>query len=150
MALVTQLITASLTPSIPINISTPTVKLQTTATKPTWRIAGLVTQPCPYPISTQSYRASRAWIWYSWVGSLVSNYLSKWNPRPTLRQALGWQGNDKVDSLRVGMVNHAQNDFWPDYNKAAGVYCVGEVFNGDASYTCPYQEVMDGVLNYPM
>ncbi|KAJ5368735.1 uncharacterized protein N7496_008495 [Penicillium cataractarum] len=69
-------------------------------------------------------------IWYSWVGSLVSNY--------------------SIDGLRIDTVKHVQKDFWSDYNKAAGVYCVGEVFDGDASYTCPYQEVMDGLLNYPM
>ncbi|KAJ5168960.1 uncharacterized protein N7482_004554 [Penicillium canariense] len=68
--------------------------------------------------------------WYSWVGSLVSNY--------------------SIDGLRVDTVKHVQKDFWPGYNKAAGVYCVGEVFDGDADYTCPYQEVIDGVLNYPM
>ncbi|KAJ5669398.1 hypothetical protein N7462_010468 [Penicillium macrosclerotiorum] len=69
-------------------------------------------------------------IWYDWVGSLVSNY--------------------SIDGLRVDTVKHVQKDFWPGYNKAAGVYCVGEVFDGDADYTCPYQEVMDGLLNYPM
>lgn len=55
-----------------------------------------------------------------------------------------------VDGLRVDTVKHVQKDFWPGYNKAAGVYCVGEVLDGDVDYTCPYQEVMDGVLNYPM
>lgn len=69
-------------------------------------------------------------LWYDWVGSLVSNY--------------------SIDGLRVDTVRHVQKDFWPDFNKAAGVYCVGEVFDGDADYTCPYQEVMDGVLNYPI
>ncbi|KGO56903.1 Alpha-amylase, fungi [Penicillium expansum] len=69
-------------------------------------------------------------IWYDWVGSLVSNY--------------------SIDGLRIDTVKHVQKDFWPGYNKAAGVYCVGEVFDGDVDYTCPYQEVMDGVLNYPI
>lgn len=55
-----------------------------------------------------------------------------------------------VDGLRVDTVKHVQKDFWPGYNKAAGVYCVGEILDGDPDYTCPYQEVMDGVLNYPM
>lgn len=40
--------------------------------------------------------------------------------------------------------------FWPDYNKNAGVYCVGEVDNGDVSIACPYQNYLDGVLNYPI
>ncbi|RAL04052.1 alpha-amylase [Aspergillus ibericus CBS 121593] len=61
-------------------------------------------------------------MWYDWVKSLVSNY----------------------------SVKHVQKDFWPDYNNAAGVYCIGEVFDGDPAYTCPYQNYLDGVLNYPM
>ncbi|KAJ5105270.1 hypothetical protein NUU61_002617 [Penicillium alfredii] len=69
-------------------------------------------------------------MWYDWVKSLVSKY--------------------SIDGLRIDTVRHVQKDFWPDFNKAAGVYCVGEVFEGDADYTCPYQKVMDGVLNYPI
>jgi alpha-amylase len=101
-------------------------------------------------------------LWYDWVGSLVSNYSSKFlsfflsfslsfltpllqqiSPHPETHQYI-------VDGLRVDTVKHVQKDFWPGYNKAAGVYCVGEILDGDPDYTCPYQEVMDGVLNYPM
>lgn len=57
---------------------------------------------------------------------------------------------NKVDGLRIDTARHVQKDFWRDYNDAAGVYCVGEVFQGDPDYTCGYQEVIDGVLNYPM
>ncbi|OXV06778.1 hypothetical protein Egran_05455 [Elaphomyces granulatus] len=69
-------------------------------------------------------------IWYSWVHSLVSNY--------------------SVDGLRVDTVKHVQKDFWVGYQNAARVYCVGEVYYGDPEYTCPYQDIMDGLLNYPM
>ncbi|KAL4979105.1 glycoside hydrolase superfamily [Aspergillus desertorum] len=69
-------------------------------------------------------------IWYDWVGDLVSNY--------------------SIDGLRIDTVRHVQKDFWRDYNDAAGVYCVGEIFDGAPDYTCGYQEVMDGVLNYPI
>lgn len=87
-------------------------------------------------------------IWYNWVGSLVSNYSSM---IPSAKRDFHAQSNcDIVDGLRVDTVKHVQKDFWPGYNKAAGVYCVGEVFDGDPSYTCPYQDVMDGVLNYPL
>lgn len=27
---------------------------------------------------------------------------------------------------------------------------MGEVFDGDPAYTCPYQSYLDGVLNYPV
>jgi glycosidase len=54
-----------------------------------------------------------------------------------------------VDGLRIDTVKHVQQSFWPGYNFAAGVYCVGEVFDGDPTYTCPYQNYLDGLLNYP-
>ncbi|KAJ5449451.1 glycoside hydrolase superfamily [Penicillium daleae] len=69
-------------------------------------------------------------IWYNWVTDLVSNY--------------------SIDGLRIDTVKHVQKSFWPGYNSAAGVYCVGEVFDGDPAYTCPYQSYLDGVLNYPV
>ncbi|KAJ6089276.1 hypothetical protein N7467_004492 [Penicillium canescens] len=69
-------------------------------------------------------------IWYDWVAGLVSNY--------------------SIDGLRIDTVKHVQKSFWPGYNDAAGVYCVGEIFNGDPAYTCDYQNYMDGVLNYPI
>jgi alpha-amylase len=43
-----------------------------------------------------------------------------------------------------------QKDFWAGFESAAGVYCVGEVDNGDPALVCPYQKVLDGVLDYPM
>ncbi|RHZ43994.1 putative alpha-amylase [Aspergillus thermomutatus] len=69
-------------------------------------------------------------IWYDWVQELVANY--------------------SIDGLRIDTVKHVEKDFWPGYNDAAGVYCVGEVFSGDPTYTCPYQNYLDGVLNYPI
>ncbi|KAG8625602.1 hypothetical protein KVT40_006003 [Elsinoe batatas] len=64
-----------------------------------------------------------------WISGLVSNY--------------------SIDGLRIDTAAHIEKSFYPGFESAAGVYAVGEVFNGDPSYTCPYQEVMSGVLNYP-
>ncbi|KAJ5684875.1 uncharacterized protein N7477_001220 [Penicillium maclennaniae] len=69
-------------------------------------------------------------LWYGWISNLVSNY--------------------SIDGLRIDTVKHVQQSFWPGYNHAAGVYCVGEVLSGDPAYTCPYQNYLDGVLNYPI
>ncbi|KAJ6032705.1 alpha-amylase [Penicillium herquei] len=69
-------------------------------------------------------------MWNDWITGLVSNY--------------------SIDGLRIDSVLEVQKDFWSGFESAAGVYCVGEVDNGDASLVCPYQEVMDGVLDYPM
>ncbi|KAJ6142516.1 hypothetical protein N7471_001969 [Penicillium samsonianum] len=69
-------------------------------------------------------------LWNNWIADLVSKY--------------------SIDGLRVDTVKHVQKSFWPGFNDAAGVYSVGEVFDGDPAYTCDYQSYMDGVLNYPI
>jgi alpha-amylase len=90
-------------------------------------------------------------IWYNWVTELVSNYSStcfRWDVLQNSLSPLTYR--DTVDGLRIDTVKHVQKSFWSGYNSAAGVYCVGEVFDGDPAYTCPYQSYLDGVLNYPM
>lgn len=69
-------------------------------------------------------------MYNTWIKQLVSNY--------------------SIDGLRIDTVKHVDKAFWPSFNQAAGVYCTGEVFDGDASYTCPYQNYLDSVLNYPI
>ena len=54
-----------------------------------------------------------------------------------------------VDGMRLDSASHVNMGFWPELNSAAGVYCIGEIFDDRPSYVCPYQEVLDGVLNYP-
>ncbi|TGO70316.1 hypothetical protein BELL_0731g00020 [Botrytis elliptica] len=67
-------------------------------------------------------------LFTTWIESLVANY--------------------SIDGLRVDTVRHVEKDFWPLFNEAAGVYCVGEVANGDVDYLCPYQDYIDGLLSY--
>ncbi|PWN50517.1 alpha-amylase [Violaceomyces palustris] len=69
-------------------------------------------------------------LWNSWIKGLVSNYT--------------------VDGIRIDTVKHVRKDFWPGFVSSAGVYSIGEVFQGDPAYVGPYQQVMDGLLNYPL
>ncbi|PSS09146.1 glycoside hydrolase family 13 protein [Amorphotheca resinae ATCC 22711] len=69
-------------------------------------------------------------VWEDWITSLVSNY--------------------SIDGLRVDSAQQVDTAFFPPFQSAAGVYIVGEVFNGDPTYVCPYQQYMSGVLNYPI
>lgn len=55
-----------------------------------------------------------------------------------------------VDGLRIDTVKHVKMSFWPGFRSAAGLYSLGEVFDSDTSYTCPYQGQLDGLLNYPL
>ncbi|KAI9737441.1 MAG: hypothetical protein M1834_009595 [Cirrosporium novae-zelandiae] len=66
----------------------------------------------------------------TWIAELASNY--------------------SIDGLRIDTAKHVDKTFFPAFNSAAGVYCVGEVYDGDPTYTCPYQDYIDGVLNYPL
>ena len=68
--------------------------------------------------------------YYGWISKLVKTY--------------------GIDGLRIDSVKNVQMDFWAGFNKAAGVYCVGEVSDGDPDYVFSYQDQLDGVLNYPL
>ncbi|KAL5114866.1 hypothetical protein ACEQ8H_007243 [Pleosporales sp. CAS-2024a] len=84
------------------------------------RIAGL---PDVYTQSSELKTVYQTWI--SW---LVKQY--------------------SFDGVRIDTVKHVQKDFWPDFASAAGVYTIGEVFDGDPAYLQPYASLMSGLLNY--
>jgi alpha-amylase len=65
-----------------------------------------------------------------WVASLKPNY--------------------DFDGLRIDTIPEVHPDFWSEFSSAAGMYTVGEVFNGDINYVSSYQQYMDGVLSYPL
>ncbi|EFA77339.1 putative alpha-amylase [Heterostelium album PN500] len=54
------------------------------------------------------------------------------------------------DGIRIDTVPEVDQDFWIEYTTAAGVYSVGEVYNGDVEYVASYQPVIDGLLSYPL
>lgn len=55
-----------------------------------------------------------------------------------------------VDGLRLDSVYNVNPEFFVDFCDAAGVFCMGEVYNGDARAACPVMRGLDGILNYPM
>jgi alpha-amylase len=40
--------------------------------------------------------------------------------------------------------------FFPSFCGSAGIFCTGEVYSGIPELVCPYQEVLDSTLNYPI
>ena len=55
-----------------------------------------------------------------------------------------------VDGYRVDTVRHVAKDFWPEFQKSAGIFLVGEVaVNDDTSYVADYQNYIDSLLNFP-
>jgi alpha-amylase len=69
-------------------------------------------------------------LYQSWIGSLVSNY--------------------SFDGVRIDTVKHVEKDFWTPFSTAAGVYCIGEVFDGNPAFVSGYASTMPGLLNYPL
>ncbi|GFP52917.1 alpha-amylase A type-3 [Trichoderma asperellum] len=67
-------------------------------------------------------------LYQDWVSNLVSTY--------------------GFDGVRIDTVRHVEQDYWPGFVNATGVYCIGEVFNGDPDFMQPYQSLMPGLLNY--
>ncbi|WPJ58090.1 hypothetical protein SMAC4_08465 [Sordaria macrospora] len=67
-------------------------------------------------------------IWNDWVSKIVSTY--------------------SIDGLRIDSVKHVEKSFWPGFESAAGVYAIGEVFQGDPAYLAPYQSYISGLLDY--
>ena len=65
-----------------------------------------------------------------WVGSTISQY--------------------GFDGIRVDTTPEVPKSFWYKYSQSAGVFSIGEVFNGDPDYVSGYQGPLDATLNYPM
>lgn len=69
-------------------------------------------------------------MWGTWIKSMIQNYT--------------------IDGLRVDSAQQTGTFFFPGFEAAAGIYMVGEDFNGDPVQACKFQDYMDGILNYPM
>lgn len=65
-------------------------------------------------------------VWYSWIADIVSTY--------------------GVDGIRLDSAEEVNYNFTPGFEDAAGVYVLGEVFDGDPAFVTPYQEYMSGLL----
>lgn len=67
-------------------------------------------------------------IWNNWIAQIVSTY--------------------SIDGLRIDSVKHQETSFWSGFGSAAGVFMLGEVYNGDPAQLAPYQDYMPGLLDY--
>lgn len=54
------------------------------------------------------------------------------------------------DGIRIDTIPEVPKDFWSEYTEAAGVFQMGEVFNGDIGFVADYQNHVEGLFNYPM
>jgi len=54
------------------------------------------------------------------------------------------------DGVRIDTIPEVEKPFWKEYGDSAGVFQMGEVFNGNSAYVGPYQDYVTGLFNYPM
>ena len=81
---------------------------------------------------------------------------------PDLRQENDWVTqklldwiNDLVqkynlDGIRIDTIMEVPKWFWDKFRESAGVFQIGEAFNGDINYVSDYQNHLDSVFNYPL
>ncbi|KAK8044272.1 alpha-amylase [Apiospora rasikravindrae] len=55
-----------------------------------------------------------------------------------------------IDGMRIDSVKHVEKDFWPGFLEAAGIYGIGEVFDGNPAIYGDWQKYMQGLMNYPL
>jgi alpha-amylase len=56
-----------------------------------------------------------------------------------------------IDGLRIDTVPEVPKWFWKQFSESAGIFQIGEVFDGRTDYVSGYQNCcMDSVLNYPL
>jgi alpha-amylase len=72
----------------------------------------------------------------------VRNYLKNW--------IKGIVSEFDFDGIRIDTIPEVPKDFWREYGESAGVFQMGECFNGDPAYVGPYSQYLTGLFNYPM
>ncbi|PVI04436.1 glycoside hydrolase family 13 protein [Periconia macrospinosa] len=83
------------------------------------------------------------------IGGLPDINTRDSNIRSVLQSWIHWLVQEySFDGVRIDTVKHVEKDFWPGFVSAAGVYCIGEVFDGNVDYLAGYANTMPGLLNY--
>ncbi|KAF9732154.1 hypothetical protein PMIN06_005383 [Paraphaeosphaeria minitans] len=113
----------------------------------------------PEPLNQQSSYHSACTIDYSNQNSIENCEIADLpdvdtqdsNIRSLYQTWIKWLVNEySFDGVRIDTVKHVEKDFWAPFSKAAGVYSIGEVFDGSPSYVAGYANTMPGLLNYPV
>ena len=55
-----------------------------------------------------------------------------------------------IDGLRIDTIIEVPITFWDSFVESAGVFQIGEAFNGNINYVANYQHHFDSVFNYPL
>lgn len=118
---------------------------------------GAIADNKPEPLNQQSSYHTQCDINYSdqnsietcWVAGLPDVDTESEDIRSLYQEWIKWLvGEYGFDGVRIDTVKHVEKDFWTGFSAAAGVYTIGEVFDGDPNYLAGYANTMSGLLNY--
>ncbi|KAI1506243.1 glycoside hydrolase superfamily [Biscogniauxia marginata] len=116
-----------------------------------------ITDNSPEPMNQQSSYHSQCEINYSdqnsvencWIAGLPDVNTQSETVRSFYQEWISWLVTEYgFDGVRIDTVKHVEKDFWAPFSEAAGVYTIGEVFDGNVNYLAGYADTMDGLLNY--
>ncbi|KAL5001265.1 glycoside hydrolase superfamily [Aspergillus recurvatus] len=62
----------------------------------------------------------------------------------------GLVGNYSIDGLRVDATKHMNDAYLANFSEAADVFTMGEVYSENIEAVCRHEEVVSGLLNYPL
>lgn len=116
-----------------------------------------ISENLPEPLNQQdSYHASceinyddQNSVENCWIAGLPDLNTQSETIRTVFQEWISWLVSEfSFSGIRIDTAKHVEPDYWPGFVAAAGVYAVGEVWDGDPSYLLEYAETMDAVLNY--
>ena len=122
------------------------------------------------PIGTDYGRITpfnRAEHYHDWCD--INNWGNQWEVEncrlcglPDLKQENDWVTEQLVnwihdlvqkynlDGIRIDTIMEVPKWFWDKFRQSAGVFQIGEAFNGNPGYVADYQNHLDSVFNYPL
>ncbi|KAL4910002.1 hypothetical protein BDW74DRAFT_46618 [Aspergillus multicolor] len=62
----------------------------------------------------------------------------------------GLVGNYSIDGLRVDATKHMDDAYLTSFSEAASVFTMGEVYTEKTDGVCRYEELVSGLMNYPL
>lgn len=84
-----------------------------------------------------------------WIAGLPDVNTQDGNVRNVYQNWIKWLVAEYgFDGVRVDTVKHVEKDFWPPFANAAGVYTIGEVWDGSPDYLAGYDRLLGGLLDY--
>ncbi|KAL2315631.1 Alpha-amylase Aah4 [Schizosaccharomyces pombe] len=56
----------------------------------------------------------------------------------------------QIDGIRFDAMGDKYRKYWPDFCKAAGVFCMGDLKSSDSLKVCDWQNDLEGLSNFPV